>query len=148
MKNEISILLSKLDGSGSDAEYKAINELKNLGDQLPSLLLEKYKQSKKWGERASCLYHSIRYAKTVDDALKLGIVALNDKSKAVRYRACMLLAYSLKKEAFPALEQAKASMNSEETLKDINAAIDAIEHQNSNYFVDRSHSGKITLNVN
>lgn len=148
MNNEISILLNLLDGSGSDAEYKAIVELKKLGNKLPSLLSEKYKQSKKWGQRASCLYHSIRYARDVDDAVKLGVVALRDKSKVVRYRACMLLAYSLKQEVIPALEQAKTLADSEETLNDINAAIDAIKHQNSNYFVDRSHSGKIMFNVN
>lgn len=147
MNNETSILLNKLDGSGSDAEYRAIDELKKLGNQLPSLLFEKYSKSRKWEERASCIYHSIRYAREVDDALKLGIVALNDKSKVVRYRACMLLAYSLKQEALPALEKAKASIDNEEKLKDINAAIDAIEHQNSNYFVDRTHSGKIVFNV-
>ncbi|PUA29168.1 MAG: hypothetical protein B0W54_00735 [Cellvibrio sp. 79] len=147
MNNEISTLLNKLDGSGSDSEYKAVDELRQLGNQLPALLYQKYKQSKKWGQRASCLYHSTRYARDVEDAVMLGVLALNDKSKAVRYRACMLLAYSLNLEVLPALEQAKISTDSE-TLKDINAAIDAIKHQNSNYFVDRSHSGKISLNVN
>lgn len=148
MNNEISMLLNQLDGSGSDAEYTAVAELKKLGDALPLLLLERYQLSKKWNQRASYLYHSIRYARDVNEAVKLGIIALGDKSKVVRYRACMLLAYSLKYEALPALEQAKAITDNEETLKDINAAIDAIEHQNSNYFVDRSHSGKVTFNVN
>ena len=148
MYDVIPVLLEKLDGSGSDAEYRAINKLRKLGDDLPALLLKKYTNSKKWGERVSCIYHSIRYARNVDDALKLGVAALNDKSKAVRYRACMLLAYSLKQEVIPALEQAKAATDNEETLKDINAAIDAIKHQNSNYFVDRTHSGTVTFNVN
>jgi hypothetical protein len=31
--------------------------------------------------------------------------------------------------------------------EDILAAIDAIESQNPNYFVDRDHSGKIQLNI-
>ena len=148
MENYILSLLSQLDGSGSDQEYKAIAELRKLGDDLPKTLFEKYKTSKKWGERASCVYHCISYAREVDAASQLGIAALDDKSKAVRYRACMLLAYSLKREALPALTQKKASTDSEETLKDINAAIDAIEHQNSDFFVDRSHSGKIKLNLN
>lgn len=149
MNKNLDELLNRLDGSGSDSEYNAVEELKNrLGDKLPSVLFDRYKQAKKWGDRASCLYHSIRYARTVEDAVQLGVLALQDKSKAVRYRACMLLAYSLKPEALSALEDARKSTDREDTFKDINAAIDAIRSQNSNFFIDRTHSGKITLNVN
>lgn len=147
MINNIENLLSRLDGSGSDDEFDAIKELRKLlGNQLPSVLLKKYESAKKWQTRASCVYHSIRYARDTEDAVKLGIKALLDKSKIVRYRACMLLAWSLNEEALPVLKELVPTAD-EETSKDIRAAIDAIENKNSNYFVDRDHSGKATLKI-
>jgi HEAT repeat protein len=141
-------LLEKLDGSGSDNEFNAVHELRKLGDEFPKLLLEKYRSSKKWRVRSSCVYHAIRYSRTVSDAVKLGVEALSDKSHAVRYRACMLLAYSLDQNALPNLKEARGKTTHQETSQDIRATIDAIENQNSNYFVDRDHSGKMTLKVN
>jgi len=147
MKDDLSEILKNIDGSGSDQEYKAIIELKKMNENLPILLLKKYKEAKKWGERAACVYHSISYARDFPEALQLGIIALTDKSKVVVYRACMLLAYSLKREALFALQNTKENITNEDILKDINAAIDAIENQNSNFFVDRDHSGKISLKI-
>lgn len=150
MSEQINIheLLNNLDGSGSDKEFNAMDKLKKLGDELPKLLLEKYKSSKTWQVRSSCIYHSIRYARTSHEAIQLGVEALTDKSYVVRYRACMLLAYSLDKAVLPILKQLESHSSHEETLFDIRATIDAIENQNSNYFVDREHSGSMTLRVN
>ena len=142
-------LVKHIDGTGSDVEYGVINELrKKLGNRLPSLLFEKYKSSKQWKIRRSCVYHSIRYARESDDAVRLGIVAIEDKSKVVRYRACMLLAYALKKETIFSLKQAEKKFLDKESLDNFSAAIDAIENQNSNFFVDRGHSGRIFFSSN
>jgi HEAT repeat protein len=138
-------LLDKLDGRGSDQEFNAIHELSKLGDRLPSVLLGRYRSAKKWQVRCSCVYHAISYSRDVDDAVQLGIEALSDKSKVVRYRSCMLLAYSLKKEALPALQEIKLKITDTETPANVNAAIDAIENQNSNFFVDRHHTGKVNF---
>jgi len=148
IKNEDqTFLLSKLDGSGSDSEHAAIEKLSHMGNQLPELLSEKYDLAKGWSERSACVYYSIGYARESNAALALGIKALEDKSKQVRYRACMLLAWSLNKEALFTLRRVEGAYTDEESLSDIRAAIDAIENQNSNYFVDRDHTGMITLNV-
>ena len=80
--------------------------------------------------------------------MQLGVEALADRSRVVRYRACMLLAYSLERSVLPSLKESENSTSQEETLLDIRAAIDAIENQNSDYFVDRNHSGKKFLRVN
>jgi hypothetical protein len=56
-------------------------------------------------------------------------------------QACAILAYSLCEEAIPELE-ALLRHRSRETRADAAAAIDAIKHQDHNYFVDRDHSGK------
>jgi hypothetical protein len=107
-------------------------------------LLEKYKRSSKLGQRASCVYHATKYAKVNVAAYQLGLEALRDKSKVVRYRACLLLAVAQRPEAIPSL---KALVISNLSREDALAAIDAIEHRNQHYFADREHSGKVTLNV-
>ena len=148
-KTDLDDLLERLDGSGSDSEYEAIEQLHKQGHRLPALLLAKYKTTRKWGARSSCVYHAIRYARKSDEAIELGFLALSDKSKVVRYRACMLLAYSLEEGL---LERLRLLVDSatldEETRNDLKAAIDAIEHQNSDFFVDREHSGKVSLRIN
>jgi len=146
-EDDLNYLLNMLDGSGSDQESKAVKSLGEVGNKLPSLLLKKYRSEKKWQARSSCVYHSIRYAKDVDDAFKLGIEAVCDKSKVVRYRACMLLAYSLNRGALLILNTMLSNDKYKESYDDIRAAINSIENQNSNYFVDRDHSGKVTLRV-
>lgn len=143
-QSDITELLSKLDGRGSDDEYNAIKALTTLGDALPSILLEQYRVSSKYGERASCVYHAIKYAKSNSDAFELGLEATKDKSKKVRYRAFMLLAVSQNDTALPHL---KSLISDSETGEDAKAAIDSIENKNQHYFVDREHSGKVVLNV-
>lgn len=146
-KNEIYLLLNQLDGSGSDNEYEATQALKDLGDQFPDLLLEKYRTSRKWKERSACVHYSTIYARKSEGAFVLGLEALWDKSKHVRHLACLLLSWSLREDALDELRKIEKSCVDNEFLKDIQATIDAIENQNSNYFVDRDHSGKVTLNI-
>jgi hypothetical protein len=139
--------LRQLDGSGSDTEWVAIRFLKQeLGSQLPVALLDLYRQSSRAGARAACVYHAIRHSPTDEAAYQLGLEALEDKSKIVRYRACMLLSYAQRSSALIplqlALERAKG-----DTSSDITAAIDAIASKNHNFFVDREHSGMMTLNI-
>ena len=142
--DEIEENLKLLDGRGSDNEFSAVKELSCLGMEFPKLLLEKYRSSKKWGERASCLYHAAKYAVSSPHAFELGIEALGDKSKVVRYRACLLLAIAQKSEALKALG---VLITNPESSDDAKAAIDAIEKKNHHYFSDRDHTGKVTLNV-
>lgn len=147
MTNErVSDLLDKL-GQNADQEFDVIGELNKLGVRLPSVLLDRYRTEKKWQTRRSCVYHAIGFAKDDSDAVQLGIQALSDKSKVVRYQACLLLSFSLKKEVLPELQKIKLTISDSETLANIDAAIDAIENQNTNFFADRQHTGKITLKI-
>jgi len=143
-ESEIEQALAALDGRGSDAEFDAVSRLATLGDRFPALLLEKYKRSRKLGQRASCVYHATKYAKVNAAAYQLGLEALRDKSKVVRYRACLLLAVAQRRGAILSL---RALVTSNLSREDALAAIDALEHRNHHYFVDREHSGKVTLNV-
>ena len=80
-------------------------------------------------------------------ASALGRKAIGDKSYMVRYRACMVLAYSLRTEAIPALQPLLQHADTR-TREDAARALDAIQHQNHHYFVDTQHSGRSFWVVN
>jgi hypothetical protein len=139
--------LDRLDGSGSDSELSAAEQLRQLGLELPRLLLQKFHSANAWQVRASCVYHAMKYARESDDAATLGREAVRDKSRIVRYRGSMLLSYSLRKEVLPDLESALQWWAGGPGEDDLRAAIDAIESQNHHYFIDREHTGKMFLNL-
>ena len=97
--------LAYLDGRSSEDMHEAIAQLEALGVDIPGLMMKKYKISRRWADRASCVSHCIKYAGTHEDAYQIGIVALQDKSRAVRHKACMLLSATQKKEAIEHLEK-------------------------------------------
>jgi hypothetical protein len=90
-----------------------------------------YPRAKKWQGRAWLIYQAIRYSRVSEDAFRLGLKALNDKSSVVRHRACSLCAYSLRREAIPMLKTL-FDHTDQKTLEDAQAAIDSIQHQNHN----------------
>jgi len=143
---EIEALLNDLDGRGSDREWKAVKQLRGLRE-LPEHLLRHYRRSRRFGARAACVYHCTPFAASNQSALTLGILALEDKSKIVRYRAALLLAIAQKTEAIPALEAMRQRRQSNESADDAAAAITAIRTKNPNRFVDRENSGMLKLNV-
>lgn len=144
---EVTRRLDDLDGSGSDCELASVRMLHGLlGNDLPRYLLQKYKLAKQCSVRGSCVHHATRYAKSSTDAIDLGRLALKDRSQMVRYGACTLLAYSLNKSALSDLYEILET-TPENSKADMVAAIDAIENQNHNFFVDRTHSGNVTLNI-
>ena len=115
---------------------------KNFG----KLLFEEYLKSRSWRIRAVCVYHCIGRPRTDDHSYRIGLEGIKDKSRVVRYRACMLLAVAQRDEALPHLR--KLLLHSDEaSVADARAAIDAIENRNKNFFVDRDHSGMIELDV-
>ena len=130
-----------------DADDSAWGALRPLGAAVVPYLAEAYPQATRWQPRAALVFHAIRYARVSDDAYRLGLQALGDRSYMVRYRACMVLAYAQRAEALPAL-RAAASHADARTREDATAAIEAIEHRNHHYFVDRTHSGQSFWDVN
>jgi hypothetical protein len=134
-------LLDALDGSGSDREWSAVSRLRLLPD-FPELLLERYGRATRAAERASCVYHATRYSRSSAAAFDLGILALSDRSKVVRYRAALLLAWSQNRAALVPLSDLHARGRS---VEDAKAAIESIVTGDPNRFVDREGSGKLTL---
>lgn len=144
---QIQSLVLALDTTNTLDEDSAWSKLKPLGVDVVPHLATFYPKAKRWQGRASLVFHSIRYARESEAAFKLGLEALSDKSTVVRYRACGLCAYSLRKDALPAL-QALLKHKDAKTVEDARAAIDAIKHQNHHYFYDRTHSGSSYWVVN
>jgi hypothetical protein len=144
---DIESLLQRLDGSGSDDEWAAAKELRTLGNAPPELLLRRYRVAREWKVRSSCVYHALRYARECEASVTLGREAIRDKSKVVRYRACMLLAYAQRKDSLPDLREAQMRLGNNPGADDVAAAIDAIESENQHYFVDRHHTGKMRLTI-
>ena len=136
-----------LDTRNSTAGESAWDQLRPLGDAVVPFLLEFYPKCRTWQGRTALLFHATRYARATDAAVELGILALGDRSFMVRYRACGLLAYSLRRDALPPLKLLLPHLDSR-TVEDAEAAIDSITNRNHHFFVDRDHSGHVHWIVN
>lgn len=117
----------------SDAEA-AWEKVKASGIDIPLYFLGAYPRFKKWQGRRDLVYHCIRFARSSEQAFRLGSAAINDKATLVRYRAACLLAYSLRQDAIPILQDA-ARLHDEATRKDCERAIQAIEKQDHHLFM-------------
>lgn len=137
-----------IDGSGSVAERSYLKKLFQNVDEALKLLFQLYSRAKDWRIRSACVYYAMPYARDERLAVDLGVEALSDRSKIVRNRASQLLAYSLNERALPFLEKGRRCDAISNSHADFDAAIDAIRYKNSDYFVDRSHSGMIAMRVN
>lgn len=143
---DIKQLVKALDTAVSSEEERAWKLLAPLGGEAVPHLNSAYASFRTWQGRASLVYHCLPYARTNDDAFRLGLAAATDRARVVRYRAISLLAYAQRPEALPLLKSLLAHP-SNETATDAAAAIDAIESRNHHYFHDRDHSGFLTWNV-
>lgn len=140
-------LVGKLDTAKALEGENAWEELKPLGAAVVPFLAEFYPKARKWQGRAALIFHAMAYARTSETAFQLGLAALKDKATIVRYRACGVCAYSLRSEAIAPLKQLLQHPDSQ-TVADARAAIDAIQHRNHHYFMDRDHSGRSFWEVN
>jgi hypothetical protein len=146
-EQEIKSLVEEMDTASSAAEEAVWSKLRPLGKDVLPYLLEFFPRAKKWQSRRAIVFHAINHARTSEDAFKLGLAAIKDKSTMVRYRGCCVLANSLREDAIPHLIELLDHKDSK-TVEDARAAIDAIKNQNHQLFYDRTHSGKIVWSVN
>jgi hypothetical protein len=144
---QIRALVRQLDTKDGAAEDSAWTQLRPLGAAVIPYFLEFYPHAKLLEGRRTMVFHATRHARTSEAAFQLGLAALKDRSSIVRYRACGVLAYSLRRESLPHL-QALATHKDQKTVEDARAAIDAINRQNHHYFVDRNHTGRTFWEVN
>lgn len=144
---ELEILVGHLDTKNTSAAEAAWEQLRHLGEAVVPFLLAFYPRARTWQGRTALVFHAIRHARTSKAAFELGERALTDRSYMVRYRACSLLAYSLRRDALPLLRPLTAHAD-HRTREDATAAIDAIKQSNHHYFVDRDHSDRSFWMVN
>ena len=116
---ETKELIARLDGSGSSDERAAVAALKQLETRFPVLMTRAYQAARSASARSAGLFYSIAYA-----------------------RALMLLAWS---QAVGAHDAVLAFLERNPSDGDGLAAMDALVNKNPNYFVDRQHTGNITL---
>ena len=139
--DEIRQSIDLLDTDRWSEEEVAWAALRPLGVDLVPHLREAYGRFRKWQGRTSLVYHAVQFARTSDDAFALGVAALSDRSYMVRYRACALLAYSLRKDALPLLE-ARTDDPHMLVARSAMAGCNAIKARDHNLFVDWRLSGK------
>jgi hypothetical protein len=144
---QIKMFVRQLDTSDRVVEESAWTQLRPLGATVVPYLAEFYPKAKKLESRRAIVFHAIKHARTSEAAFQLGVATLNDRASIVRYRACGVLAYSLRRDALSHL-QALVGHKDKKTSDDARAAIDAIKHNNHHYFVDREHTGKMFWEVN
>ena len=111
------------DGRTSTNHQEAIAALEALGMDVPGLLAKKYMISRRWSDRAICVSHCTEYSNSNEDAFQLGIMALQDKSKIVRQKACELLAVSQRSEA---IEHLRKLLSDRALREHAQEAIDAL----------------------
>ena len=145
--DQIRAAVARFDSTSWSDQEEIWNELRPFGEAVVPYLREAYPRFRKWQGRVALVYHSIRFARVSEDAFQLGLAALADRATLVRYRACSLLAYSLRDDAIEPLERTLDHPDAE-TVADAAAALDAIRNRNHHLFVDRSHSGRSFWSVN
>jgi hypothetical protein len=143
---EIRALVAQLNVSSVDAEERAWEQLRPLGERIVPFLEEAFPRTKRWQGRLSLVFHSIPFARNSEAAVRLGVTALGDRSFMVRWRACGLLAYSQRRDALQAL-RALFTHADARTVEDAKAAVIAIESMNHHLFVDRQRTGRVFWDV-
>ena len=144
---EIRAAVQRLNSKTVAGEEEAWCELRDLGAEVVPYLREAYSTFGRWQGRVSLVFHSVRFARESEDAFQLGLQAINDRATLVRYRACSLLAYSLRKDALAPLK-GLLKHDDQQTVDDAKAAIKAIKKQNHHLFRDRDSSGRVRWIVN
>jgi hypothetical protein len=94
--------LARFDSPDQHVRDEAWAELPE-GRALMPLMLEAYPRTRRMEARISMVYEATFFARVSEAAFQLGIMGCRDRSKHVRDRACGVLAYSLRKDALPAL---------------------------------------------
>jgi hypothetical protein len=130
--------------AGSEAAWA---ELRAHGAAARPYLLAAYPTARTWQGRTALVFHAIRFARRSEAAVALGRLVLGDRSYMVRYRACGVLAYALRRDTLPALEPLLRH-DDQRTREDAAAAIASIRARNHHRFVDRDGSGRSEWQVN
>lgn len=143
----IQALVARLDSKSQQERDQAWSELRPLGAEVVPYLHAAYSGFRLGEGRVALVYHALRYARVSEDAFQLGLTGLGDRSKVVRYRACALLAYSLREDAIEPLRRMRDDPDWQ-VRQSCRAAEFAILEKNHHLFVDRRGEGRTAWQVN
>jgi HEAT repeat protein len=107
---------------------------------LVPLLVEALPKIRNAAGRMHIMFDLIPLARRDARVVEAAKDRLQDRSRGVRMHACEVLAYSLRHDAIPSLEPLLHHPDAE-TRATAAAAIDAIQHQNHHFYLDRQHKG-------
>jgi hypothetical protein len=134
-QRRIRDVLRRFDSADAATRDEAWKQLPAGRAALP-FLREAFPQTRRMEARISMVYEATFFARVSEDAFQLGLLALRDRSKYVRDRACGVLAYSLRDDALPALRPLLRAVD-ELTCKAAEGAVDAIKHQSHHLYWDQ-----------
>ena len=143
----IQALVARLNSKGEPEREQAWSALRPLGVDVVPYLRAAYPGFNHGEGRAALVYHALRYARVSEDAFQLGVAGLGDRSKVVRYRACALLAYALRKDAIEPLRRLRDDPDWQ-VRQSCRAAEFAILERNHHLFMDRRGDGRTAWQVN
>lgn len=141
---EVRRQIARLDTPDWNVNEDVWPDMKPLDVQVVPYLLEAYPNFRRWQGRVCLVHHAARFSRRSEESFRLGLAAASDRSKRVRYSACLLLAYSLRREALDVLRPL-LDYSDTETVENARAAINAIENQNHHLFKDRSGRGGLLI---
>lgn len=143
----ILALVARLNSKREPERDQAWSELRPLGADVIPYLRAAYPDFTHGEGRVRLVYHALPYARVSEDAFQLGLAGLGDRSKVVRYRACALLAYSLRNDAIEPLRRLRGDPDWE-VRQSCRAAEFAILEKNHHLFFDRRGDGRTAWQVN
>jgi hypothetical protein len=133
-QRRIRDVLRRFDTADAAVREEAWKELPRGRLALP-FLREAFPETRRTEARIGMVYEATFFARVSEDAFQLGLLGCRDRSKHVRDRACGVLAYSLRKDALPALRPLLRAKD-EVTRRAAEGAVDAIKHQNHSLYWD------------
>jgi hypothetical protein len=122
-----------------DEAHVQLTERYGLHSLLP-LMIAACPSLKSWKARKTLLFYLLPHARQYPSLVDLALRLVNDRAGQVREEALGIVAYSLDVRALAELRRHLHHADPA-TRAAVLAAIDAIENQDHNLFIDRDHSG-------
>lgn len=119
--DDVGPLLQRTDSSDQRQSYVAWCELGAHRQEIVPLVAEAYASAKQPLGRESHIYYVTPFARFDDHTVELGVHALHDPRKEVRYRACGLLAHSRRTETVAELQKLERGASKEPARRAIKA---------------------------
>jgi hypothetical protein len=124
-----------------DAAHFELTKRYGLVPLLP-LMISACAPLKSWKARKTLLFYLLPHARDYPALVDLALALVNDRARMVREEALGIIAYSLEVRALAPLRQ-HLDHPDPETRAAVIAAIEAIERQDHNLFLDRDHTGNV-----